>query len=321
MIDYLALLDKYNIGIDRHAGEDEVFIDTCPYHDENTPSLAFNIKTGVFYCHGCKEAGTFEKLLADYTGMSRVDAKQELLSLETADNLIDELNDSIEELDREEVKKELKYLSIKSFHKIYKPLELCPKSWQYVVDRGFKPNTIREFDFRYGGKSGRWAERVIIPIYNEGGKLLSFTGRTLIKGKNPKYKNVKGRSNLRALYGLNNLLVKYNIGKSKFPYLMVEEGTLDASYLQQFGILAVSTTGTNELKPHQVYLLKRYADMVVLNYDGDRAGDKAFEINRGLLTKYLPVVELKIPGGKDPNDLRPSEVQKVYKEYLNASTI
>lgn len=32
-------------------------IGLCPFHAESNPSFYANIKTGVFYCHGCNEKG------------------------------------------------------------------------------------------------------------------------------------------------------------------------------------------------------------------------------------------------------------------------
>jgi DNA primase len=317
-MDYLDILSQYGVDVDRPAGGSNVFLSYCPFHEENTPSLGFDTKTGLWSCFGCHNGGSFTKLIAGYAGVSILEAKRELLKYESADSLIDDLTSSMESLNCEETKKELKYLSIKSFHALYLALDKHPRSMQYMLGRGFSAETIREFDFRYGGDSGRWANRVIVPIYDEQGRLLSFTGRTLIKNKTPKYKNVKGRSNLHTLFGLYQLFGKY--GEQKFKYLMVEEGGLDASYLQQFGIYSVATTGTSKFTPHQVFLFKRYADMVVLNYDADAGGDHAFTDNERLLKKYMPVVQFHIPiEGKDPNDLTPSEVKKIYRRFINAA--
>lgn len=54
---YLKHLEKAKIRNDEVVG-------LCPFHDESNPSFYANIKTGVFYCHGCKEKGntyTFAK--------------------------------------------------------------------------------------------------------------------------------------------------------------------------------------------------------------------------------------------------------------------
>jgi DNA primase len=320
MIDYLSLLDKYGIGIDRYANSDNVFIDRCPNpdHIENTPSCGFNFKTGLYNCLGCHESGNFEKLLIRYTGISKSEAKRELMSLENTDSLISEIENDLDELGSDEVTTEVKYLSIKSFHNRYISLEQNEKAWQYMLSRGFTSETIKRFDFRYGGDKGRWADRVIFPIYNEVGKLLTFTGRTLIKNKNPKYKNVRGRSNLQTLFGLHQLFVKY--GVRHFKYLIIEEGGLDAAYLQQFGICSVATTGTSNLKAHQIYLLKKHCDIVILNYDEDQGGDHAFENNERLIKRYMPVTQFHIPiKNRDPNDLKPLEVKRIYKEFIHGS--
>jgi hypothetical protein len=39
----------------RVMGNEAVFL--CPFHDDHTPSLCFNLKERVFYCHGCNESG------------------------------------------------------------------------------------------------------------------------------------------------------------------------------------------------------------------------------------------------------------------------
>lgn len=50
-----------NLQVRHWVGQDEVMC-TCPFHDDSDPSLAFNIKSGLFICYGCGARGTAAKL-------------------------------------------------------------------------------------------------------------------------------------------------------------------------------------------------------------------------------------------------------------------
>lgn len=50
-----ALLD-----VRRRSGHEWTCI--CPYHDDTRPSLRINVRSGLWFCHGCQAAGSLERL-------------------------------------------------------------------------------------------------------------------------------------------------------------------------------------------------------------------------------------------------------------------
>lgn len=53
----------------------------CPFHSEKHPSFWFNTKNGCFKCEGCGESGNAIVFLEKLTGVSRSDARQQLLTI------------------------------------------------------------------------------------------------------------------------------------------------------------------------------------------------------------------------------------------------
>ena len=53
----------------------------CPFHKEKHPSFWFNTKNGCFKCEGCGESGNAIVFLEKLTGVSRSDARQQLMNI------------------------------------------------------------------------------------------------------------------------------------------------------------------------------------------------------------------------------------------------
>lgn len=312
-MDYRTILENRGVDTFDHAGDHD-FLINCPFHDDNHPSLEVHNTKGVFYCFGCHETGSFIELLSEIENIPLIQAQKILLSLDSVDMSIDEITSMFNELDEEETK--LKFYSIMSFHKKFEPLRKNNLGMNYVLNRNIDKYTIKSFDLRWADTTNyKWKGRVIIPVYTEQGKLLTFAGRTTLKNLRPKTRKVKGRSPRRYLYGLYELLRRYpNV--AKFPYLILVEGEFDAMYLQQFGIPAVSTMGTMGLTGEQVFLIKKFSNLAVVSYDGDDAGRRAQERAIDKLKQFMPVVSIDLPEGFDPNELSEQKVMKYYKEYI-----
>lgn len=311
-MNYRDFLEQRGIDTFDGAGSSD-FLINCPFHDDNHPSLEVHNSKGVFYCFGCKESGSFASLLAEIENIPFLQAKKLLLSLDSADNMISELEDLLQNID-DEIDEQLKFYSIKSFHNKYRKLAVSKSGMDYVLNRNITRASIERFDLRWGGLDPKWSGRVLIPIYTESKKLLTFAGRTIKKNIQPKTKKVKGRSPRKYLYGLDTILENSKDSK-KFPYMIVVEGEFDAMYLQQFGLNAVSTMGTMGMTGEQIFLLKKYSEIVVMSYDGDEAGRKAQERANIKLKQFVPVVNVKLPDGFDPNELSKAQVKKFYKEF------
>jgi DNA primase len=148
----------------------------------------------------------------------------------------------------------------------------------------------------------RFRQRIIIPIHDEHGELVAFGGRVIDDTAQPKYLNTsqtalydKGRT----LFNLHR--ARKSIHEMKHAVLM--EGYFDAITAWQANVTNVVTTSGTALSEHQVRLLKRETQELVLAFDRDDAGLNATQRAIELASKsgiYIKVV--RVPQGKDPDD-------------------
>ena len=311
-------------GIDiKSTGNDNALIN-CPFHDDRTPSLWINLKTGVFKClaGSCGQTGSFAALIAelDHISISQARAKLGLDNL-AVDREIRALEDDLNDDEDENL---LPY-SWESFQIKFVSALSVPRAMEYLQkSRKLESNTITQFGLRFCLQKGsKYAERVAIPIRGVDGRLWTYAARRIDGGK-PKTRKPRRASNV--LFGLYEIL--QTNPSLPLPYLMIVEGEFDAMYLQQFGILAVAAMGTSGITALQRALLVEYSSSVVLSYDGDLAGRRAMYGYRNRKTgkrrvgdlrqckSLLPTTAVELSEGSDPNTLSASEVKMVYASYL-----
>jgi len=177
-----------------------------------------------------------------------------------------------------------------------------------MVEAGLaiRPSTPHPDPHPQGGREielwDRFRQRIIIPIHDERGELIAFGGRVIDDSNQPKYLNTsqtalydKGRT----LFNLHR--ARKSIHESKHAVLM--EGYFDAITAWQANVPNVVTTSGTALTEHQVRLLKRETQELLLAFDRDDAGLNATQRAIELASKsgiYIKVV--RVPQGKDPDD-------------------
>jgi len=308
-----------DMGLD-YEEDDKRFKICCPFHDDSSPSCGVWKDSGYFHCWGCQEEGSMVDLLMEVEGIS----KGEAIRRTRGEDDISDMEDRIRNILGNDPK-EFRYLSKKSFHKVYPPVKLGSPFCRYLMGPSRKLNmsTILRFDAREGNL--KYRNRVVLPIYGVDGKLISYVGRA-IDDRQPKTR--KARSPHRTFFGLFELLRDF-VPDSFSGLIILVEGEFDAMYLQQLGVPAVANMGTGDLGPEKIQLLRKYSRKVVLSYDPDDAGERAtygYTTKSGrfhpghiqVLRKHLPVEVVELPG-KDPNDLTPEEVRDVYKQFCSVA--
>ncbi len=198
-------------------------------------------------------------------------------------------------------------------------LGAAPNSWdaitRYLLDKGYTEEELcavgltvikeaqpatenapakprRSFDM--------FRNRAIFPIIDQYGNVLAFGGRA-IADVQPKYLNTSDTPVFNKRLGVYaaNLLRK----ERHLSRVILVEGYMDVVSLTQFGVAGVCATLGTALTPEQAKLLKRFAPMVYLSYDGDSAGQHA--IMRGLDILEAAGVEARVldfPDGLDPDE-------------------
>jgi DNA primase len=167
----------------------------------------------------------------------------------------------------------------------------------------------RTFDFFRG--------RLMIPIYNDAGEVVAFSGRLLDpEAKAQKYVN----SHETPVFIKSKIL--FGLNKSKRPIIeagsaIVCEGQIDLMRCWQNGIRnIVASQGTAFTDPH-ARILKRIAKEVVICFDADRAGQNASLKSIDVLLKEdLQVRVARIPQGEDPDSLLRKQPVEVFETIL-----
>jgi DNA primase len=319
----------------------------CPIHKEKSPSFSVDPAKGLFYCFGCGAGGDAIKLHMLTTGddfpaaiealamrygiplPSRTEARfaggkpeQDLeAALQAAAAFfVDQLKKSAfarEYLERRRIPPEL----IERFG-----LGYAPKGFQNLV-KALHPR-IPKADLEAAGliarseRSGdpydRFRHRLMFPIHNSSGRLVGFGGRTLGDDK-AKYVNTNETDRFHKgllLYGLH--LAKREIRETSRAVLV--EGYFDVIGTVACGLEgAVAGMGT-ALTPEQARLLSRYAEEVVVAYDGDNAGENAFRRALPLLlADGLAVRRARFPGTHDPDSLRLEQGEEAVRAAIGTA--
>ena len=152
----------------------------------------------------------------------------------------------------------------------------------------------------------KFRDRLMIPIWDDTGRLVAFGGRTLKPDDKPKYMNSPETpvySKSRVLYGL--MQAKDSIRQSKSAVVM--EGYFDVITAHCAGVTqAVGSCGTALTEQHLKLLTRYGAETVHLAFDSDEAGLKAALSAIQLIEPYLKshplqLKVLTVPDGKDPD--------------------
>lgn len=220
------------------------------------------------------------------------------------------------------------------FPKEFKPLaKFSPFGVQfsgYLIGRGFTMDEVvwlaDSYNLHYATR-GPWAYRLIIPIYDRDGKLMSWIGRTILPDVQPRYKalSVNPEEGPAALgFPAQTLLGVDLFWKMKGARTMVVlEGSLDAMKVNargySRGIWATCLFGLKltEAQAELIEYLAQWVDKIwmVLDKDAEMQGLRILEELPGLncLQAFLP------KGVKDPCAMGDAEMTGLLDHLLGAS--
>ncbi|MBR3863613.1 MAG: toprim domain-containing protein, partial [Clostridia bacterium] len=105
--------------------------------------------------------------------------------------------------------------------------------------------------------------------------------------------------------------------KGKLDYVIIVEGYMDTIALHKAGFKNVVASMGTSLTTEQARLLKRYADLVLICYDGDSAGQNATVRGLEILKENgLEVRIVSLPDGLDPDELIAQRGRDAYEKCL-----
>lgn len=303
----------------------------CPLHKEKTPSFSVDPAQGLFYCFGCGTGGDAIKLHMllsgdDFPGAIETLARRYGVPLprkaagrsgrDRGPDVAAAL-DAAQRFFRHQLEQHVVPREYLAGRKI--PAELverfglgyAPDGWEILLgalSREIPLDTLIAAGLvgrsqKSGKPYDRFRHRLTFPIRNASGRLVGFGGRTLGDDR-AKYVNTAETESFHKgslLYGLD--LAKRAIREEGRAVLV--EGYFDVLGVAAAGVeTAVAGMGT-ALTREQAKLLSRYAREVVIGYDGDDAGERAYRRALPLLIEEgLAVYRASFGAGHDPDSLR-----------------
>ena len=324
----------------------------CPFHNEKTPSF-YVYDDGRFHCFGCGVNGDAIGFVMQSQGASFIEAVRSLAA--EAGLELPQASPEAAEADRR--RGDLHAVLAEAATAFQRRLQLPEgrRALDYLRDRGLSDESVARFGLGWSGEGrgalatdlarggigpellletgltrpsedGRPAfelffNRVMFPIRDRSGRVISFGGRTLGDGQ-PKYVNGPETalfSKRRTLFGLDFARAAAREG----AVVAVVEGYTDVIALHQAGFGgAVAPLGTALTEEH-LEELWRVSPLPVLCFDGDAAGGRAAaraaELALPLLTAGRSLRLATLPAGDDPDTLVRGRGPEAFQAVLDAA--
>lgn len=322
----------------------------CPFHKEKTPSFVVSPQRQSFKCFGCGAGGDVFKFLMMREGLDFVGALHRLA--ERAGVPIPETTRGPSGPGRE-VKERLYELHVKArdwFHANLMRSKQAEVARRYLKERGFSGDTAKEFRLGFApdswdaliqwgttqgagielleqaglviqgerGAYDRFRGRLMIPIADEMGRVVGFSGRVLdAEAKEAKYVNSPETAIFRKgrlLFGLDR--AKREMQESKVAVMC--EGQLDWIRCWEAGVRNVVAPQGTAFTEDQARVLGRYAELVILCFDADAAGQKATWSNAAILIAAgLTTRAVRMPAGEDPDSFIRKHGGEAFRQILS----
>ncbi|XFA99434.1 DNA primase [Candidatus Izemoplasma sp. B36] len=304
----------------------------CPFHNEKTPSFFVSKERQIFNCFGCGEKGNAITFIQKYKHLSFVESLKYLADKYHIPVELDETNT------KQNTSKNLykaNELALNYYTLNLLNMDLGTQALGYLHKRGFDNSLIEEFKLGFApdkfsglfdqlkseyqpldllnvglinkNESGTYYDlfrnRIMVPIQDESGRVIAFSGRVFGNNDNPaKYVNTPHTE----LFHKGKIL--YNLHKA-LPFIksnnriILMEGYFDVIKAAKFGVREVVCSMGTQLTIDQALLIKNYTDNVLIIYDGDHAGRVAtFKALKLLEQAKLNVKIVLMPDGLDPDE-------------------
>ncbi len=285
----------------------------CPFHKEKTPSFTVDASKQLYHCFGCGEGGDVITFVEKIENMEFAEAV-EFLAKRVGYNLKYNYSGSYESSRQKNRLVELNELAKKYYNFILFNSKKGQPSLSYLKSRGFRENTLREFEIGYSldswenfskfalkrgykaqelvqcglaiesSKGGigiydRFRGRIMFPIEDIVGKVVAFGGRIISeKSKTGDQKAKYVNTPETKLYSKSKNIYRIFQAKNHIvekDEVLIVEGYTDVMALHQEGIRNVVASLGTALTSEQIKVLGRFTKNIVLVFDSDKAGISA----------------------------------------------
>lgn len=320
----------------------------CPFHDDHNPSMSISPTKQIYKCFVCGAHGNVFSFVRDYENISFVEAVK-MVASKVSINL-----DIRGIVKKEDTKNKTFYDIYETANKMYQNnLNTASGSnaLSYLENRGITKEIIKEFEIGLSLNSvlykvlnsknftdeeliasgicsykdnkvyDTFLNRIMFPIWDNGGRVVGFSGRLYKSDEGPKYINSKESE----IFKKGELLYNYHRAKDeakKKKTIIITEGFMDVIGLYKFGIKNVIATMGTAVTENQAALIKKMARNIVLCFDGDEAGEYAtISCAKELILRGISPKIVRLIDNLDPDEYINKYGLNKFNEYIdNAKT-
>jgi len=303
----------------------------CPFHKEKTPSFFVSPERQMYHCFGCGAGGDVFSFIMNYLNFSFTEAVEELASQSGI-----KLERTGRDTTRTDVFREIltqarsfyrKQLSnpdgavareyLKSRKLSEKTVDKLGIGWAsranklsvYLRGKGYSDSQLIESGIalrstRGNGIYDRFRDRIVFPISDRRGRVISFGGRLIDSTSTDAPKYLNGPDS--PIYRKGDYLYGYRDATSAsrdMDMIILVEGYFDHARFVDAGFECVVATCGTALTPPQARQIGTLASSVFICYDGDSSGQRASVRASEIIMEqgYLPRI-IAFPEGLDPDD-------------------
>ena len=247
--------------LDVHTYSGDEAMCRCVFHTDRSPSMAVNVKKGVYHCYSCGASGRIESI-----------GHRLSITMSSKTNL-DDLTLAIQQL------RSVKTETVRVYTEQW--LDRFDQPHPYLRKRGFNSQVRLAFRLGYEDETNS----VTIPIRDLRGQVLGVIRRRLDKDAKPRYVYPRG-------FRISQHLFAAHLRRRRCPHtIAITEGTLDTVAMWGARIPSVAIYGSKLSDKQAQTLVRLNPRRVVIMTDADDAGRKAADN----ITSKLSGIVIKVP--------------------------
>jgi len=304
--DILALVRSYGLRTERR-GKD--FFTSCPFHEDDTPSLSITPGKNLFHCMGCGEKGNaiqlvqkmenltfpqaFDKIVA-IGGLKPINGTAKSNVTYTEEQLNSVLMASFERMRTTYLKLSTGQAYLKEKRGLAHVTDLevgfCHRDFGKHLD-GEQKEILKHTGLLTDSGKPHFTDCVVFPLKDVEGRVTGLYGRKINESGTHYY--LKGER--KGVFSIHD-------GQSDHVY--ITESVIDALSLNQIGFTSVlALHGVNGFtEVHKKWLAAKEIKVIYLLLDGDKAGREASaSLSQQLKNTGFKVHNIELPEGEDPN--------------------
>ncbi len=283
----------------------------CPFHQEKTPSFMVSPTKQIWHCFGCGLGGDIFEFVKQREAVEFPEALQ-ILASRTGVVLERPTVEYQKQADEKRTLYAINDLAAKFYVKVLADSSVAQMARDYLLKRGFRPETLRTWQLGYApedfhlfesfitkkgfqkseavragllvekdgqsfektqdGFFDRFRGRLMFPLFDIHGRVAGFTGRILAEAEGIA-KYLNSPET--PIYSKSQLLYGLHLAKTeirKHDEVIVVEGNVDVITCHEAGFRNVVGSSGTALAASQLLTLKRFTDNIKFAFDVDAAG-------------------------------------------------